>query len=64
MGHQPIGEVARQLDVSPHLLSNWFYRRVLDHKRCPIVGRQRMIQVDYVPEIKRALHVAGYIVAR
>lgn len=45
--------------VSPQSISTLLYRRILDDSRCPIVGRNRMIPVDYLPEVQRALSSVG-----
>jgi hypothetical protein len=57
-----VSQVARQIEsntgliIPPQRISNLFYRRILDGNRCPIVGRFRLIPVDYVPEVERALN--------
>ena len=53
--HVTVAEVARTLDVRPRDISDLFYQRVLDAKRCPIVGGRRLIPEDYVSVIEAAL---------
>ena len=56
-----VGEAASHIEattgetVPPHVLSRLFYKRQLDHRVCPIVGRARLIRVDYLPEIEATL---------
>ena len=56
-----VSEVARRLSretgqtISPQVISNLFYKRLLDDDRCPVVGRFRLIPEDYLPDIERAL---------
>jgi hypothetical protein len=62
-----VSEVARDIEgrtgqaVSPQDVSNLIYRRVLDHRRCPMVGRVRAIPPDYVPQIEQVLHQRGIL---
>jgi hypothetical protein len=60
-----VGEVARLLggDINPQAITNLFYQRKLDVRRCPIVGGRRIIPLDYVPAIKDALRKAGKLPA-
>jgi hypothetical protein len=50
-----VSEIARQLDVPPQLISNLFYRRVLDDRLCPVVSGRRLIPSQYVRQIARQL---------
>ena len=65
--HTTIGDIARQLgvmagkDVPPRVISDLFYKRVLSTERCPILGGRRLVPVDYVPVIERALRDRGMI---
>jgi hypothetical protein len=62
-----VSEAARQLTdrcgavISPKVITELFYRRVLDDAACPIVGGRRLIPGDYVRVIERALRSRGYI---
>ena len=47
--------------VHPQQISNLFYRGHLDNDRCPIVGRARLIPVDYIPEIVAELRRRGLL---
>jgi len=61
MNFLTVSQVARQIEsrigkiIPPARISTLFYRRILDDSRCPIVGRFRLIPVDYVEEVERAL---------
>jgi len=48
-------------EVSPKTLTDLFYRRLLDVKRCPIVGDRRMIPADYLPQIIEVLQSRGVV---
>ena len=67
MSHLSVSDAAREIadregcNVAPHLISNLFYRRHLDNDRCPIVGRARLIPVDYIPEIVAELRRRGLL---
>jgi hypothetical protein len=61
--HLTVSEAARAWDISPRVISDLFYARRLDDRRCPIVGGRRLIPEDYLPEIAEALRKAGYQVA-
>ena len=56
-----ISEIARRLGIPPRLISDLFYARKLDERRCPLVGNRRVIPLDYLPEIEAALRKAGYL---
>lgn len=57
-------EIARKHGIAPRLISDLFYARKLDENRCPIVGGRRVIPLEYVPEVERALRDAGRIPSR
>ena len=65
MPYVSVSGAARQISdevgcpISPPQISNLFYRRHLDDKRCPIVGRSRLIPVDYIPAIVAELRRRG-----
>jgi len=50
-----VSEVAREITertgttVVPQTIANLFYQRKLDDRRCPVVGRARLIPEKYVP---------------
>lgn len=54
-------EIARKHGIAPRLISDLFYARKLDDRKCTIVGGRRMIPLEYVPEVERVLRDAGYI---
>jgi hypothetical protein len=56
-----ISSLARKWKLPPHVLSNLFYRRVLDDAICPVAGGRRVIPNDYVPVIERVLRERGLI---
>jgi hypothetical protein len=62
-----VGGAARKIadltgcTVHPHQISNLFYRGQLDDERCPIVGRARLIPVDYIPAIVAELRRRGLL---
>ena len=62
--HLIVSEVARRLGARPKDISDLFYLRRLDGSRCPIVGGRRLIPVEYLPEIERALRQCGRLEAR
>jgi hypothetical protein len=43
----------------PKDISDLFYQRKLDTSRCPVIAGRRLIPVDLVGEIERALREAG-----
>ncbi len=64
MSFLTVSEVARQLaDRFPHLrprdISDLFYQRRLEDRRCPVVGGRRLIPRDYLPTIEEALETCG-----
>lgn len=56
-----VSAVARRLAANPRDISNLFYARKLSDSACPVVDGRRLIPVDYVPEIERALRERGRI---
>jgi hypothetical protein len=50
-----VSQVADRLNVPPRKISDAFYQRKLDVKRCPVAGRTRLIPEDYVPAIAKLL---------
>jgi hypothetical protein len=59
----PSADVARQLGVAPRLLADLFWQGKIDHFRCPVIRRRRLIPKDYVPEIKAILVRLGHLPA-
>jgi hypothetical protein len=51
---EEMGEVCG-LPVRARDVSDLFYWGLLDGKRCPLVGRFRVIPRDYLPEVRRVL---------
>jgi hypothetical protein len=43
------------------VISDLFYARRLDDRRCPIVGGRRLIPDDYLPEVESVLRAAGHL---
>lgn len=54
-----ITEVADKIGCRPRDISDLFYQRKLDAKRCPLKAGRRLIASDYVPTI--ALAVANRV---
>ncbi len=50
-----VSEAARILNVRPRIISDLFYQRSLDGKRCPLIGGRRLIPKDFLPVIKAAI---------
>ncbi len=61
MNHVTVSDVGRRYGVPPRVISDLFYARKLDDRRCPIVGGRRLIPEDYLPEIESALRAAGHL---
>jgi hypothetical protein len=59
--HFTVSEVARQKGVAPRVISDLFYARRLDDRRCPIVGGRRLIPADYLTDIERVLRDCGHL---
>jgi hypothetical protein len=56
-----IGQLSRRFDVPPRVISDLFYARKLDAKRCPIVGGRRLVPESYVAELVRVLRAGGHL---
>jgi hypothetical protein len=56
-----VSEASRRLGpgVAPRDISDLFYARRLDDRRCPIVGGRRLIPADYLPQVEAALRAVG-----
>ena len=63
MDHGTVSEAARPWGIPPRLISDLFYSRRLDDKRCPIVAGRRLIPRSYLPEIERVLRECGHLSA-
>lgn len=51
---------ARQrVTIAPHLISDLFYKRLLDDQKCPVLGGRRVIPSDYLPQIEKVLGQRG-----
>jgi hypothetical protein len=61
--HVTVSDVGRRLGIAPRVVSDLFYARRLDDRRCPIVGGRRLIPADYVAEVEAALREAGHLPA-
>lgn len=60
-GYHLVSEIARRFNVPPRAISDLFYARRLDDRRCPIIGGRRLIPTDYLPEVEAALRAAGHL---
>jgi hypothetical protein len=62
-----VGAVARDIaertgtSVPPHVISNLYYRRILDNDLCRVVCGVRLIPPDYVPVIEAELRRRGFL---
>ena len=62
-----VSEAARELSrqtgvtIPPHVITNLFYKRLLDDETSPIVGRMRLIPDSYIPIIEKVLRDRGFI---
>lgn len=59
MQYLSVSEVARRLGARPKDISDLFYQRRLDDRRCPIVAGRRLIPEDYVPQVEDLLRRLG-----
>lgn len=50
-----VSDAANMLNVRPRIISDLFYQRTLDGKRCPLIGGRRLIPKGYLPVIKAAI---------
>lgn len=57
-----VSEVARRYGIAPRAISDLFYSRRLDDRRCQIIGGKRLIPAEYLPAIEEALREAGHLV--
>jgi hypothetical protein len=57
--HLSVSEVARRLGARPKDISDLFYQRKLDDRRCPITAGRRLIPEDYVEVVEAALRLLG-----
>jgi hypothetical protein len=57
MKHFSVSEVARRIGARPKDISDLFYQRKLDDRRCPVTGGRRLIPEDYVPAVEAALRL-------
>lgn len=61
MNLMTVSEVARQIEtrlgrtIPPRQISDLFYSRRIDDSRCPVIGRNRVVPVDFIPVIEQAL---------
>jgi hypothetical protein len=60
---QAASEIRRERGgrVTPRILTDLLYRRILSEDRCPLVGARRMIPRDYIAEVTAVLEARGYI---
>ena len=56
-----VSDIARPRGVAPRVISDLFYSRHFDDRRCPIVGGRRLIPEDYVPVIEAVLRDLGWL---
>jgi hypothetical protein len=63
MSHLSVSEAARRIGARPKDISDLFYQRKLDDRRCPIVAGRRLIPTDYLPSIEAVLRDLGKLEA-
>ena len=63
MNHFTVSDAGRRFGVPPRDISDLFYARKLDDRRCPIIGGRRLIPADYLPAVEDALRQAGRLPA-
>jgi hypothetical protein len=62
-----VSDVARELSdqfkevIQPRVITDLFYKRLLDDNRCQVLGGRRLIPRDYLAEIRRILTEKGLI---
>lgn len=56
-----VSEVARRVGIAPRVLSDLFYLKRLDDKRCPVIGGRRVVPVTYIPTIRAVLKRRGWL---
>jgi hypothetical protein len=61
MGFSFVSEVARRYGVRPRDISDLFYGRVLDDRKCPVVAGRRCIPEDYLSDVEAALRDRGLL---
>jgi hypothetical protein len=61
--HLTVSDIARRLNVPPRAISDLFYARRLDDRRCPIIGGRRVIPAHYLSELEATLRAAGWLPA-
>ena len=60
-----VSEIAKELErrhgvaVSPKIISDLIYQRILAADKCPILCGRRMIPLDLMPEIEAKLRERG-----
>jgi hypothetical protein len=56
-----VSDAARRIagGVRPRDISDAFYQRLLDDRRCPIVSGRRLIPEDYLPFIEQVMRETG-----
>jgi hypothetical protein len=59
MKHFSVSDLARQIGAKSKDISDLFYQRKLDDRRCPVTAGRRLIPEDYVPVIERTLRNLG-----
>ena len=57
--HISVSDAARQLGVSPRVISDLFYHRKLRDDLCPVIANRRIIPADYIDVIRMVLKRDG-----
>jgi hypothetical protein len=61
MNHFTVSDVGRRFGVAPRVISDLFYARKLDDRRCPIIGGRRLIPAEYLSTVEAALRRSGQL---
>ena len=64
LSHLSVSEAARRLGANPQDISDLFYKRKLRDDLCPIMGGRRLIPLEYLDQIVKALKDAGRTVGK
>jgi hypothetical protein len=64
VNHVTVSQAARLWGIPPRLISDLFYARRLDDRRCQVVAGRRLIPADYLTEIERVLRESGYLASQ
>jgi hypothetical protein len=61
MNYLSITQAAVELGIKPRIISDLLYARALDLNRCPVFAGRRVIEMSYLPALRRVLVQHGKI---